>query len=106
MMETINVILMESSHWEIKQLLSGCYSQYGIQTLACHKALEIMYEKKAQHKAEKIQYNAALPWWDFRSAYLAMQSVFIDSSKTYPRLCEKAIRLVNNGSLYWKLRAE
>ena len=41
-----------------------------------------------QHNAEKIQCNTPLV------------CVFIDLSNMYPGLCEKAIRLVNNGSLY------
>lgn len=84
-------------------LFTVWYSDLGMSDAARNNA-----ERKVnvQHNEEWVQCDTPLPWWDFGWACLAMQSVFIDSSKTYPGLCKKAIRLVNNGSLYWKLRAE
>lgn len=59
-----------------------------------------------QRNSQKIKHKAIPRFLDEILALpcLAMQSVFIDSSKTRPQLCEKAIRMVNSGGLYWKLR--
>jgi len=83
-------------------LFTVCYSE------ACQRVLEIIQRERWTRSIMQRRYNAIqhspdgiLPW------FIQQCKVFLlTHQRRIHGLCEKAIRLVNNGSLYWKLRAE